>query len=672
MMFSKVKCPSCAEALPKDALFCGKCGVSLQEERNSEVKNNTWQAKEDEFAGRIKAKDLQGFFSSTQLVVAPGSQAYIFDKGTQAGIMKAGSYTLESMLSKFVHLGSSKNIEAIIFREAPLTLSMDFYELLSKDYLPLNFFLQFQVQITNPEMFISNYMGINKQTVTIRDIEKLLMPLTKQIVSETLGAYNIASISDTQTMRSKLSRILEEGMEKSLSRYGLDIVEIPSLIISQTEYDNNNKIVAQAWLESDRQKKELEAQQSFDSIQRQADMHEIENLKHAQQMIFLHRQLAYSDKENSYTQQLKEIDLLERVSKAETKEEAIRLNAADEIAQLEHQAKQRKQTRQEETIEWQYVRQQAQMQRDQQLQIMAERNQYEFEQVVAENRFREARQKRIAEIEIAKLNDSEVNRQLLTHLEQENIQAEHARQQRRQEFEDKLTEANQRFEAELAQRKASFAQQTQEDDAKHKRKMEVLAQFAQMNEAADQADDERYIKRKQQKHAHKIEEMNTLNTLNTEALISFLDREKGELIAGLKETELMQNLSEEQILAMMARNSPHVIEALKVRYEQQGAMNNNERDLYNRLIHQTQSELDTVRTEAQQQAQNLMKSQEIVSQTAVEMARALSGQPQAVASPQPMHQTTPQPTVERVQVCTNCRRENQADYRVCAYCGLDL
>lgn len=575
-----------------------------------EIHNNTWQATEHDVATRIKGsafKSLKSLFSGTKLGVEVGTQAYVFSNKKLLDIKKAGEHQLDG-----------KADEVVIVRETPMPLSFIFDELLSKEYLPLSMALSIRVRVNDMALFISNCLGSSNNTVmTDADIAERLSANMRQILSEQLATLEIRTIADTEQMRPRLTRALEDGMQQLLSRCGLCIVGMDELYIFQSQYDENNTIIAQSWLECDKKEKALRAKQSLQALENEEAQAEIEHLRHSQQIKYLLHKLAHEEKESDYTNLLRDIDLFERVGKAQNRAEAIQLGLEEEADKLTHQVRQQQQLRDEEALDWQQVRELARKEREQALRVAEEMNRHTLKMLVIKNNHGEQQQVLQAEIELAKLGDDKEMQTLVASLEREKIKAEHNRGE-----EIKNAEAKLHIEETIFNQRISQAIRTDSKD------LDNWERFLNINEDKRDRRAQRERDKAEQAHKHELEKLDKIGQLPSEALIYLSDKEKGEVIAGLSKAKSLQGFSEAEILAMTANNDPQIVDALKERFatEGQNSITATEKAFYQRVLDMSADSIRDIKEQSAKHSSDLMESQRILSHTAIEMARAASGQ----------------------------------------------
>lgn len=198
---------------------------------------------------------------------------------------------------------------------------------------------------------------------------------------------------------------------------------------------------------------------------------------------------------------------------------------------------------------------------------------------------------------------------------------------------------------------------------------------------------------------YELNRLEKLGKLGVEALISVSDVEQAKVIADLKKTESFKGMTEDQILALAAKDSPEVARALQEKFKAiaEGQANERERELYERLLAEgegqrqetqklMQEQLEAQRQmqleQARTQQQMYDKGMETAAQIARDVAQASQGnqsQPVIVNTPGMVGGTqVVTPTGGRVAAtggmtgtksCTNCGRAVLEEARHCEFCG---
>ncbi|MDA0282252.1 MAG: zinc-ribbon domain-containing protein [Planctomycetota bacterium] len=183
-------------------------------------------------------------------------------------------------------------------------------------------------------------------------------------------------------------------------------------------------------------------------------------------------------------------------------------------------------------------------------------------------------------------------------------------------------------------------------DASSRRELDTQRTQQDIQTEADRATHEMDLKR-----------MAALNELSPETLIAMSPAEQSRLLADLRQTEALKDLTEEQILARAAEKSPEVAQALAEKYRAAGGQKSKQemKELYERMLNSQQSQSVSQMDSIQKLMQTALETQR---DTAV--AAAQGGQPPAAAS------------VPTTTYCPQCRNELPAAAKFCGKCGTSL
>lgn len=224
------------------------------------------------------------------------------------------------------------------------------------------------------------------------------------------------------------------------------------------------------------------------------------------------------------------------------------------------------------------------------------------------------------------------------------------------------------------------------------------------------------LQRERDKMEFELSRLERLAQLGPEALISISGPEQARVLADLKKTEALKGMSDEQILAMAAKDSPDVARAFQEKYRAMadGRLGEQERQMYERLLADRQAKDEEIRRmqdeaikqarqdadkRAQEVADAVMRASERGMESVDKTVDALKGvatafadnksgpssppiiiTPQGSAAPpviytgggagvpaQPAGGAQPVPPATKN--CPTCGRQVDADLHFCSYCG---
>jgi hypothetical protein len=129
------------------------------------------------------------------------------------------------------------------------------------------------------------------------------------------------------------------------------------------------------------------------------------------------------------------------------------------------------------------------------------------------------------------------------------------------------------------------------------------------------------LQRERIKNDYELNRLDKLGQLGAEALISISSVEQGKVIADLKQSEAFKEMTEDQILALAAKDSPEVAKAFQEKFKAiaEGQASENERELYERLLSEQQTMITDRTILMQEQLEAQRKGQRAQAQTQQEM-----------------------------------------------------
>ncbi len=265
----------------------------------------------------------------------------------------------------------------------------------------------------------------------------------------------------------------------------------------------------------------------------------------------------------------------EREVQSQQIEEELKLRSEEELKDVKHQA----------TL--------SDVERQKQIQdaTRTSENQQQDEEAARrhQQKVRTLRAKRIQLSEQEKLlNEKQAaEHQLDDQKRQHNLQAVEEVQQAELRQEDlkhqqSLKQEGVSFDEKARQVKVSAQQAAEQEQQEADLAMRLMREHQQVkSKSADddvdrglrqqQVEEEVRASRVQTDHTLEMERLEKLNTLGSEALIASASVEQAKLLTSLKETEALRGLTEEQILARAASNSPEVAKAFAEKFRSAGS-----------------------------------------------------------------------------------------------------
>lgn len=309
----------------------------------ADLKNNRWEPAADELAIYFNASELKGIATKT-LRIPGGCEARVL-ADNQVRQLNEGEETLENLWERINSLFAGKHAEILITRRAALAVPFTLRDLNCGDLNRINAQLVLRIQVGDVEAFHNHFMR-QPGSVNIAQLQALLDAAVRQAVSEfTHKRTRDEVLADAGQTRSDLNNYLDGSLKRLMAEFGLALQAMESV-----EWDYLPT--------ADDREKEANAARRKATWQRyQQGCTEAE------------------EAESAATLREREIELLNRVTNAATREQAIKLGAADALAALEaeygaqqrareHERRGEEFRTEDEQAEWTHLKEIAAIRRD--------------------------------------------------------------------------------------------------------------------------------------------------------------------------------------------------------------------------------------------------------------------------------------------------------------------
>lgn len=277
----------------------------------ADLKNNRWEPTADELAIYFNASELKGIATKT-LRIPSGCEARVL-ADNQVRLHNEGEETLENLWDRINSLFAGKHAEILITRRAALAVPFTLRDLNCGDLNRINAQLVLRMQVGDVEAFHNHFMR-QPGSVNIAQLQALLDAAVRQAVSEFTHKHTRDEVlADAGQTRADLTRYLDGSLKSLLAEFGLALHALESV-----EWDYTP---------------------TADDLAKEADA----AARKATWQRYQEGCTQAEEAEAAATLREREIELLDRVTNAATREQAIKLGAADALAALEaeYSAKQR-------------------------------------------------------------------------------------------------------------------------------------------------------------------------------------------------------------------------------------------------------------------------------------------------------------------------------------------
>jgi hypothetical protein len=674
---TSAKCPHCSRDVPPAAKFCTGCGALLTAGPSIPVPKQTdqdrWALKSGEFASQFEVSDLKGIFSKG-VAIKEGTQGLLFQHGEFIDILAPGYHTLQSVTERLLGGLTRFTFEspcAVVLMNASdaslrVTIQPQEGRIQTRDGFDVGVSVQFLVMLKAPLDFYVNLMR-DRKVVANQDIVDRISREMTSILQRVLTDYVVEELHANQAVIRRIEDELIKGLKDSFERLGLAFQRIEFVDFSENIHEEiRQKQIAL-------KKKQMEGEVDHQSAE------------YDQKAELQGRQLELEGEEQhvKLNQKFRELFNEDRVNTIKTQ-----ADFEDFVAQVEHEAGAKALLREQEkeqlwrafeanrqdyqlarqhvlkTLEWQRKRERLAVEFEYKKDLLTKRQDLDDQQ-------RQHQRKIVEEDHRAALEAAYRAHQAELDAVQRERTANraHAKATADDEFE------NEKREAEHATRMAAEWQQLENQSADSAVQRELAKQRGEQQIQQEAA---------QAAHQREQERLELLSSLSVETLIAASPAEQASMIAALKQTEALKGCSEEQILAMAAKDSQAVAEAFAEKYRAAG-----NQEMYERMLTEQKDAANRVAASEKDASQRMAEVQQEHAKTLAHLMEtvlstqrdanvaAARGQKPAVVFPpagsQPVSVTPasglPQATPQGTVICPQCNHHSPQGSQFCGNCG---
>lgn len=612
------QCGVCGTQNRSDALFCKECGREMKKSAAPEMIGNRWARREQDFATRIDAQDLPGLFRRG-IQVEMGTNVLLLEDGINQGVLPPGSYTLDSIekrLRDWLSSGHLQTVTALLVDIMPTELKFHMGGIFTSDPIGIGVSIRLQAQVHEPARFLVHMLN-SRERLSLEDLREYLYPEVAQIVDAWVRKHTIQQLAEDQGLKEKLELALDEGLKATFSQTGIKFINIRTMDLNMEHLDHIKGIQSRYALQATEAEAEAAGKTRLMDVMADLNMQEI------------------VEKTQKVEAEERRAELYNRMRKAvmSQKMDEVRSDADFDIFldDLDRQKLLREKDRDELISTWKDEAEDHDIKRT----YIADKLRVEQEFLV----------KKMAKEQGIELESLELD----FEQERERKRIEIEELERKQDL-DSAREGI-RLMGELKEtRRTDETERAREDQRLDLEKMEA-------EESLRQAERD-----------HELVRLEKLAHLGTEALISASDTEQAHILADLKKSETLKDMTEEQILAAAAKDSPEVARAFGEKYRAIAEGNTTEREMYERLLGDQKEVLKQV-SEAWQKSS--AQALDRISDTAQAFARGQGGAPVVLTpndSVRPRGGSGPENN-EHSKSCVKCGQFVPVSSLFCEHCG---
>jgi hypothetical protein len=641
------------------ARFCPYCGREMSVARSPDIGDNRWRRHEEDFATRVVINDVRGFFAR-EVIVEPGTQAIMLADGQNLGAVGPGKYTMDTLIERaevFLNLRSAHRVEAILVDVADTDLTFEVKRLFTSDPLAVDLSCRTVLRVGNPVRFLRTMMK-GRRRYGRDQLHEYLQIEVEDAAQEWMSPYGVEQLANNLQLKDELELAIETHLRRTTERTGLEVVQVRALDLAHEYLDRVTGEQAEAFLLISEKEAELKGRKRLFDILKQEQVQdiaeetaEVEQYERRAAIWDRMRRAVLSDR----MAEVETEDELEAFLREQDKQNLIRDKEYEELKRTFAEE------REDHELQRRYVMRKLEIERQKELdrvELEAERELLEKRLAKRDLELRaQLAEERIRAVERQKTQIEVQQQQLSIALQEAKTQAEIENIQREQD----------RLDGELGIYLLELM-----DARRVKKQREEMVLEADREERAL----ERRLREERARHEAEMERLQQLSQMSVEALISVTDARQAEMLVALKETEALAGMTEEQILARAAENSPEVARAFQERFR--GLSAERQAEMYERML----SDRDTageqlneaLREAAQMQQETAFRAME--TQRDISVAYAQSGGDSPIVVTPGMDGrgslAAPAGTTGRAVVCPRCHLESPVGVKYCQNCGYEF
>ncbi len=517
---AKIVCPSCGAQLRGSAKFCSRCRAQVV------PKSDKGAAVDDLNRWTRPVDEFAHRIDAADLNTALKARIVV-EPGTRALIVQGGQLAgavtegTFDLARPLPGVDAAQPATAILIDEGDTEVALLFSELRTQEDVPADVIAEVTVRLSDAAVFHENVMH-GRVTFSLADLADMLWSAAANVVQACLQNASVRDLEGNLQLKADLERDLRARIGSTLARNGLELVELRFLDFQAPLYDKIRQRRAESFL----------AQEKLTDTERRAVLNR--RLREVLTSNRLHRFTTATDFEEFVRQTEHELGM----------KEVIREGEMDDLKRT-YEVK-----RGDAEIARKHLLEKLELEHS--LALLRQQQVLDDEQLV--HRLAEDRRRLQAE------QDAEWMR-----VTQQLKIMDAARDDRRKDVQSHAEEVRLKMklgDEALDLRRKRVGQEHEEETLRLQREQEEKDREAR-----------RRMEERDQAARHELEKVHALSEV-----------EQARLAADLKKSEVFKEMSEGQILALMAKDSPHVAAAIGERAKARGEANADVKAIYEKML----------------------------------------------------------------------------------------
>jgi hypothetical protein len=519
----KIPCPKCKADVPANSRFCVQCGAPMNE---ALAGRNRWARQPGDFAYRMEIDDVKTVFTKG-VAIDEGTRGLLFQDGKAVGVLQPGYHTLQDLTSRLKGLFVGSPVSVLLVDVGDSSLNLRFDRLRTADGDEVSAEIAVSTGLANELDFFVNVVH-GQPRVGTADLQSRIQPEVAAVVQGVVQSCRTEELYGNRELTDRIEDELQQALGRGFRRMGLGFHHVEFVDFSGGAYEEIRK--QRGELRVDEAKHDLEKDRA--KLERK-----VRELATDERMAKIRDEQGFNDFLKQCEQEAGLKDLL-RMQEREELWRQYEERKADHASAREHMLA---------TLGWQRKRERLARQMEYKRDFVL--NSQELDTMQRQHRLQEVEREHQAKLDAAQRDfDAQLGRTKQTR----DADLEHRAATSDEDFRQLQREAQ--LGVDLQKQWEDIKDQREQksiDRGLHKQRGEM-----EVRQAEEQA-----------RHVREQEKLAAMSQMSVEALIASSDKEKAAMLAELKRTETLKGFTEEQILAMAAKDSPAVAQAFAEKFK---------------------------------------------------------------------------------------------------------
>jgi len=232
---SGMVCSKCDMPVGPDHKFCPNCGARMTQSAEDRVraapvpeksgKVRVWQRDPLDFAHRFEVSDIKGLFSK-KISVMSGTKAIFLQGGRFSGELTPGTYTVGGLTDAIRNLNFGERATVILVDDSDVRLDFRIGGLRTEENFDSGVMGNMVVNVEAPILFANNLMK-GRDRIATTDIEAIFESEISNLLQSKVKRYSFEDLYGNLELKKEIEQDFEHLLRTTLERAGLKLVYLP-------------------------------------------------------------------------------------------------------------------------------------------------------------------------------------------------------------------------------------------------------------------------------------------------------------------------------------------------------------------------------------------------------------------------------------------------------------